>query len=185
MVGGNEAADRAGSGDTCIRVRNEDHGPASVSASRGSACGWPPPCNGRKTLDPPEVTQLASSLVDSLPPAISWLLRPCRAPRLSTGHQSHQRRHPGHEGRHRSWLFRNRVATARLGRPAARHWHFAVPQELLTKTGRLSAEERRLIEQHPRMGADVITRLGTDHAWLAMSSCRPMRRGRGQGILIA
>ena len=58
---------------------------------------------------------------------------------------------------------------------------FAVPQELLTKTGRLSAEERRLIEQHPRMGADVITRLGTDHAWLADVVLQAHERGRGQG----
>ena len=58
---------------------------------------------------------------------------------------------------------------------------FAVPQELLTKTGRLSAEERRLIEQHPRMGADVITRLGADHAWLADVVLQAHERGRGQG----
>ncbi|MDR4473732.1 MAG: hypothetical protein MRJ92_14170 [Nitrospira sp.] len=40
---------------------------------------------------------------------------------------------------------------------------FAVPRQVLTKTGRLTAEERGLVEQHPRMGHDVIQRLGAEH----------------------
>lgn len=44
---------------------------------------------------------------------------------------------------------------------------FAVPQQLLTKTGRLTSDERALVEQHPRFGSDLIKRLGPDYAWLA------------------
>ncbi len=58
---------------------------------------------------------------------------------------------------------------------------FAVPQELLTKTGRLSSEERALIEQHPRLGYGVIERLGQDYAWLAEVVLQAHERGQGQG----
>jgi len=58
---------------------------------------------------------------------------------------------------------------------------FAVPQQVLTKTGRLTAEERSLVEQHPRMGHGVIQRLGTDYAWLAEVVLQAHERGKGQG----
>lgn len=58
---------------------------------------------------------------------------------------------------------------------------FAVPQQVLTKTGRLSVEERGLVEQHPRMGHDVIERLGADYAWLAEVVLQAHERGKGQG----
>lgn len=58
---------------------------------------------------------------------------------------------------------------------------FAVPQHLLTKTGRLTSEERTLIEQHPRLGSEVIKRAGPDYAWLAEVVLQAHERGKGQG----
>jgi len=58
---------------------------------------------------------------------------------------------------------------------------FAVPQHLLTKTGRLTSEERTLVEQHPRLGSEVIKRAGPDYAWLAEVVLQAHERGKGQG----
>ena len=58
---------------------------------------------------------------------------------------------------------------------------FAVPQQLLTKTGRLTADERALVEQHPRLGCRVIEQLGAEYAWLAEVVLQAHERGRGQG----
>ncbi len=58
---------------------------------------------------------------------------------------------------------------------------FAVPQQLLTKTGRLTSDERALVEQHPRLGSDVISRLAPDYAWLAEVVLQAHERGKGQG----
>ena len=58
---------------------------------------------------------------------------------------------------------------------------FAVPQQLLTKTGRLTSDERALVEQHPRFGSDLIKRLGPDYAWLAEVVLQAHERGKGQG----
>src|SRR3712207_5859951 len=58
---------------------------------------------------------------------------------------------------------------------------FAVPQNLLSKVGRLSVEERALVEQHPRLGHAVIERLGPEQAWLAEVVLQAHERGSGQG----
>lgn len=58
---------------------------------------------------------------------------------------------------------------------------FAIPQQVLTKTGLLTVEERGLVEQHPRLGHDVIERLGADYAWLAEVVLQAHERGKGQG----
>ena len=136
----------------------------------------------QEDLDLSEVTQLASSLVDSLHTSDQLVVEALSSP-------------PG------SPLVTNLINVGilatkvgiglgyfgtelrRLALAGLLHdiGIFAVPQELLTKTGRRSAEERRLIEQHPRMGADVITRLGADHAWLADVVLQAHERGRGQG----
>jgi HPt (histidine-containing phosphotransfer) domain-containing protein len=58
---------------------------------------------------------------------------------------------------------------------------FAVPQELLTKTGRLTSEERASVEQHPRLGSEVIRRVGPEYAWLAEVVLQAHERGKGQG----
>src|ERR1043165_2626178 len=42
----------------------------------------------------------------------------------------------------------------------------AVPQSLVTKAGRLTPEERAVIEQHPELGYQTLRKLGT-HDWLA------------------
>ena len=43
---------------------------------------------------------------------------------------------------------------------------FAVPASVIAKTGRLTPDERRLIEQHPDLGSQVIHRLGPEYHWL-------------------
>ena len=58
---------------------------------------------------------------------------------------------------------------------------FAVSQNVLTKTGRLTPDERALVEQHPRLGYEVVRRLGADYAWLAEVVLQAHERGRGQG----
>jgi hypothetical protein len=58
---------------------------------------------------------------------------------------------------------------------------FAVPQDLFTKTGRLSQEERALVEQHPRLGCGIIEQLGSEYAWLADVVLQAHERGKGQG----
>ncbi len=44
---------------------------------------------------------------------------------------------------------------------------FAVPQSLVTKAGRLTPDERALIEQHPELGYEAVKRTGNDYMWLA------------------
>ena len=44
---------------------------------------------------------------------------------------------------------------------------FAVPQTLVSKTGRLTQDERTLIEQHPELGYQVIHRAGPEYHWAA------------------
>lgn len=58
---------------------------------------------------------------------------------------------------------------------------FAVSQNVLTKTGRLTPDERALVEQHPRLGYEVVRRLGADYAWLAEIVLQAHERGNGQG----
>ena len=58
---------------------------------------------------------------------------------------------------------------------------FAVPQKVLTKTGRLSPKERALVEQHPHLGCAVIERLGSEYGWLAEVVLQAHERGNGEG----
>lgn len=58
---------------------------------------------------------------------------------------------------------------------------FAVPQSLVTKAGRLTQDERMLIEQHPELGYQVIHRTGTDYQWLAQLTRQAHERFNGQG----
>ena len=44
---------------------------------------------------------------------------------------------------------------------------FAVPQSLVTKAGRLTPDERTLIEQHPELGYEAAKRTGNEYMWLA------------------
>jgi HD-GYP domain-containing protein (c-di-GMP phosphodiesterase class II) len=58
---------------------------------------------------------------------------------------------------------------------------FAVPQKVLTKTGRLSPKERALVERHPQLGCGVIERLGSEYGWLAEVVLQAHERGNGEG----
>jgi hypothetical protein len=57
----------------------------------------------------------------------------------------------------------------------------AVPQSLVTKAGRLTPEERMLIEQHPELGYQALRKLGTTYDWLAEVVCQAHERWNGQG----
>jgi HD-GYP domain-containing protein (c-di-GMP phosphodiesterase class II) len=58
---------------------------------------------------------------------------------------------------------------------------FAVPQSVVTKSGRLTREERTLIEQHPELGYQLIRKLGSEWDWLALVVRQAHERWNGQG----
>lgn len=58
---------------------------------------------------------------------------------------------------------------------------FAVPQSLLTKSGRLTPEERILVEQHPELGYHAVRKLGSTYDWLAHVVRQAHERWNGQG----
>jgi hypothetical protein len=58
---------------------------------------------------------------------------------------------------------------------------FAVPASLITKTGRLTQEERTLIEQHPELGYRVVEKCGPPYHWLAQLIRQAHERFNGHG----
>lgn len=58
---------------------------------------------------------------------------------------------------------------------------FAVPESLIAKTGRLTQEERELIEQHPELGYEVIEECGPAYHWLAQLTRQAHERFNGEG----
>ena len=58
---------------------------------------------------------------------------------------------------------------------------FAVPQSVVTKSGRLTREERTLIEQHPELGYQLVRTLGQEWDWLALVVRQAHERWNGQG----
>jgi HD-GYP domain-containing protein (c-di-GMP phosphodiesterase class II) len=58
---------------------------------------------------------------------------------------------------------------------------FAVPQSLVTKAGRLTVDERMLIEQHPELGYQVLHRFGPQYDWLAQIVRQAHERSNGLG----
>ncbi len=58
---------------------------------------------------------------------------------------------------------------------------FTVPAALITKNGRLTREERALIEQHPQRGYEVIATSGPSYHWLADLIRQAHERSNGQG----
>lgn len=58
---------------------------------------------------------------------------------------------------------------------------FAVPQSVVTKSGRLTHEERTLIEQHPELGYQLVRKLGSEWEWLADVVRQAHERWNGQG----
>jgi response regulator RpfG family c-di-GMP phosphodiesterase len=55
------------------------------------------------------------------------------------------------------------------------------PADVLAKSGELTADERRVIEQHPQYGAELLTRYATDAAPLAAAVATHHERGDGTG----
>jgi hypothetical protein len=58
---------------------------------------------------------------------------------------------------------------------------FAVPQSVVTKSGRLTREERTLIEQHPELGYQLVRKLGPEWEWLAKIVRQAHERWNGRG----
>ena len=58
---------------------------------------------------------------------------------------------------------------------------FAVPQSLITKSGRLTHDERTLIEQHPELGYQTIRKAGQKYDWLAQVVRQAHERWNGHG----
>ena len=58
---------------------------------------------------------------------------------------------------------------------------FAVPQSVVTKSGRLTQDERTLIEQHPELGYQLVRRAGPSWEWLAQVVRQAHERWGGQG----
>ncbi|HLZ33756.1 MAG TPA: HD domain-containing phosphohydrolase [Nitrospira sp.] len=58
---------------------------------------------------------------------------------------------------------------------------FAVPQSIVTKSGRLTREERTLIEQHPELGYQLVRKLGPEWEWLSHVVRQAHERWNGQG----
>lgn len=58
---------------------------------------------------------------------------------------------------------------------------FAVPQSVVTKSGRLTHEERTLIEQHPELGYQLVRTLGSEWEWLAQVVRQAHERWNGRG----
>ena len=58
---------------------------------------------------------------------------------------------------------------------------FAVPKSLITKSGRLTQEERALVERHPELGYQVVEKCGPAYRWLAQLTHQAHERFNGQG----
>ena len=58
---------------------------------------------------------------------------------------------------------------------------FLIPQKIVQKTGPLTSEERVLIEEHPRLGAESVRGAGTSYGWLAEVVLHAHERWMGQG----
>jgi uncharacterized protein YwbE len=58
---------------------------------------------------------------------------------------------------------------------------FAVPKSLITKAGRLTQDERALIERHPELGYQVLEKCGPAYHWLAQVTRQAHERFNGWG----
>jgi hypothetical protein len=58
---------------------------------------------------------------------------------------------------------------------------FAVPKSLITKTGRLTQDERSMIERHPELGYQVLQTCGPAYHWLAHVTRQAHERFNGRG----
>ena len=58
---------------------------------------------------------------------------------------------------------------------------FTLPAALVSQSGKLSARERTVLEQHPIAGHDIVARLGPRYEWLALVIQQAHERWAGQG----
>jgi HD domain len=58
---------------------------------------------------------------------------------------------------------------------------FAVPQSVITKSSRLTQDERTMIELHPELGYQAIRKAGQQYDWLAQVVRQAHERWNGQG----
>lgn len=58
---------------------------------------------------------------------------------------------------------------------------FTLPASLLSKNGKLSLDERTVLERHPIAGHDLVAALGSDYLWLAQVIRQAHERWGGQG----
>jgi hypothetical protein len=58
---------------------------------------------------------------------------------------------------------------------------FAVPKSLIAKAGRLTQDERALIERHPELGYQVLEKCGPAYHWLAQVTRQAHERFNGRG----
>ena len=58
---------------------------------------------------------------------------------------------------------------------------FAVPQSVITKSGRLTQDERTMIELHPELGYQAIRKAGQQYDWLAQVVRQAHERWNGLG----
>ncbi|MDX1395645.1 MAG: HD-GYP domain-containing protein [Gemmatimonadota bacterium] len=56
-----------------------------------------------------------------------------------------------------------------------------LPESILFKEGALTEEERAVMEQHPLLGAEIVSRLGTEFAWLQRAIRQEHERIDGSG----
>lgn len=56
-----------------------------------------------------------------------------------------------------------------------------LPESLLSNPGKLSEEDRAQIKQHPEIGFQMLSKLGTQYAWLAQVARQEHERWNGQG----
>jgi HD-GYP domain-containing protein (c-di-GMP phosphodiesterase class II) len=56
-----------------------------------------------------------------------------------------------------------------------------LPESILFKQGELSEEERGVMQEHPSLGAEIVSRLGAEHAWLQRAIREEHERMDGSG----
>src|SRR5207249_9346109 len=58
---------------------------------------------------------------------------------------------------------------------------FLLPESLISSPDKLSQEDNECIEQHPEMGFQVLSQLGSSYAWLAQVVRQEHERWQAQG----
>ncbi len=58
---------------------------------------------------------------------------------------------------------------------------FMLPESLISSPGKLSAEDRARMVQHPKFGYEILTKLGAEYDWLAQVAWQEHERWHGQG----